>query len=166
MQCIEWEALNSYQNIWKVREYKFVNISWSNDIEFSRLEEHKKSLTNKPMFICVTLKLQNLGDKSNEVTRENKWITFKKLTDGKKIFHFQQQMPEDNGVIIPEWHIHMQNFIELTSNYFSLFRARTLPTLITAYWQCIEYIIGTPKLFSEWINNWKNEWKSPQLLLV
>lgn len=54
------------------------------------------------MFTYVTLKLQNLGDKSNEVTRENEPITFKKLADGKQIFPFQQQMPEDNGVIILE----------------------------------------------------------------
>lgn len=49
------------------------------------------------------MKLQNLGDKNNEVTRENKLITFKKQQlDRKELFHFHQQIPENSGVIIPE----------------------------------------------------------------
>ena len=65
------------------------------------------------------MKLQNLGDKNNEVTRENKLITFKKQQlDRKELFHFHQQIPQDNGVIIPEWYIHTQDFIERTKDLF------------------------------------------------
>lgn len=52
--------------------------------------------------------------------------------DWKELFH-QQQMPEDNGMIIPEWYIYAQVLIERISIrmvYFHLLRARIWYTLI------------------------------------
>ena len=45
--------------------------------------------------------------------------------DWMELFH-QQQMPEDNGMIIPEWYIYAQVLIETTKGLFPSFENQDL----------------------------------------
>lgn len=76
-------------------------------------------------------------------------------------------MPEDNRMVISQWCTCMQSIIERTSKWFISLHWEKSPGPLWSlffYHHCLEWTVGTPVTFSEWMNKWTRESKSSKIV--